>query len=147
MKCIFCSCEDTRVLDKRDSEGTTRRRRECMKCEKRFTTYERAEITLTVLKKDGKKEEFSREKMKAGIMKAFTNRPVTEEQIEDIVDEIEARLVSLGPEIGSNTIGDLIMKKLKKVDKVAYIRFASVYREFDDIESFEKELKALKKAT
>lgn len=146
MKCPYCFHEDTKVIDKRDSDTTTRRRRECLECEKRFTTYERAEINLIIIKKDGRRESFSRDKLKAGITKACEKRPVAGEQIENIVDDIEARLRRFeSTEIPSTVVGDLVMKKLKKADDVAYIRFASVYRSFDDVQAFEKEVKILKK--
>ncbi len=144
MKCVYCSNEDTKVLDKRDNEAYTRRRRECLKCGKRFTTYEKAEINLIVIKKDGSKEPFKREKLKAGMMKACKNRPVNEDAVDKALDDIETRLISSGPEITTKKIGELAMKKLLRLDKVAYIRFASVYRSFDDIVAFEKEVKMLK---
>ena len=146
MKCPYCSNEDTKVIDKRETEDleATRRRRECLKCSKRFTTYEKAEINLIVTKKDGSKESFAREKLRSGMMKACKNRPVDEAAIDKAIDEIETRLISLGPEISTKKIGELVMKKLLKLDKVAYVRFASVYRSFDDIVAFEKEVKALK---
>jgi len=144
MRCLYCNHDATKVLDKRDNEEYTRRRRECLKCEKRFTTYEKAEINLIVVKKDGSKEPFYREKPKAGMIKSCKNRPVEEESIDKAIDEIESRLISMGPEISTKKIGELVMKKLLRLDKVAYIRFASVYRSFDDIVAFEKEVKALK---
>lgn len=144
MKCMYCDHEETKVLDKRDNDEYTRRRRECLKCSKRFTTYEKAEINLIVTKKDGSKESFAREKLRSGMMKACKNRPVDEAAIDKAIDEIETRLISMGPEINTKKIGELVMKKLLKLDKVAYIRFASVYRSFDDIVAFEKEVKALK---
>ena len=144
MRCMYCNNEETKVLDKRDNEEYTRRRRECLKCGKRFTTYEKAEINLIVVKKDGSKESFSREKLRSGMIKACKNRPVAEEAIDKAIDDIEARLISMGPEITTKKIGELVMKKLLRLDKVAYIRFASVYRSFDDIVAFEKEVKALK---
>ena len=143
MHCVYCNSDDTKVLDKRDTEEHTRRRRECLKCGKRFTTYEKAEIILMVVKKNGAREPFSREKLKAGIEKSCKNRPVAEEAIEKLIDEVEARLISLG-EVTAKKIGELVMKKLLKLDKVAYIRFASVYRNFDDIKEFEKEVAMLK---
>ncbi len=143
MRCVYCNNE-TKVLDKRDNEEYTRRRRECMNCGKRFTTYEKAELNLIVVKKDGSKESFYREKLRAGMTKACKNRPVDEKSIDKAVGEIEARLISMGPEITTKKIGELVMKKLLKLDKVAYIRFASVYRSFDDIVAFEKEVKMLK---
>jgi len=149
MKCPFCSQTETKVVDKRETEedNVTRRRRECLKCEKRFTTYERVEMSnITILKKSDKREPFNRDKLKRGLFKACEKRPVNAEQIEIVVNEIEAELRGKdSTEIPSSVIGELVMRKLKKLDKVAYIRFASVYREFTDLESFEKELKNLLK--
>ncbi|MBP7708245.1 transcriptional repressor NrdR [Candidatus Pacearchaeota archaeon] len=146
MQCPYCQHEETKVTDKRDSEGVTRRRRECLKCEKRFTTYEKVELDLNVLKKDGRREKFSVEKLRRGIDKALEKRPVTSEKIDELVGEVEARIyrIAKDKDIDSNKIGEIIMEKLKKVDKVAYIRFASVYREFSDLEDFKNELKELK---
>ena len=146
MQCPYCQHEETKVIDKRDSEGVTRRRRECLKCEKRFTTYEKVELDLNVLKKDGRREKFSVEKLEKGIFKALEKRPLTSDQIDALVGEIEAKIyrVAKDKDIESNKIGEIIMDKLKKVDKVAYIRFASVYREFADLEDFKKELRELK---
>ena len=135
-----------KVVDKRESdEKAIRRRRECLKCEKRFTTYERIEsVDLIVVKKDGKRERFDRDKVRKGIVRSFEKRPMTSEQIDKMVEEIETELRTGDEiEIPSKKIGELVMRKLKKVDKVAYIRFASVYREFEDIESFREELKKL----
>jgi len=147
MKCPFCSQLETKVVDKRETEEelVTRRRRECLKCEKRFTTYERVEMSnIIIIKKDGKREQFDRDKLKRGLFKSCEKREVTNDQIENVVTEIEAELrTKEKTEIPSKDIGELVMKKLKKLDKVAYIRFASVYREFEDIESFEKELSNL----
>jgi len=147
MKCPYCMNSETKVLDKRETEGedVTRRRRECLKCGKRFTTYERVEmVDLLVLKKDGKGEQFSREKVIGGMLKACEKRPIGRDKIEKAVDEIEAALRKKNTtEVKSSLIGELVMKKLKKLDKVAYIRFASVYRDFTDITSFHKELKQL----
>ncbi len=149
MKCPFCSQTETKVVDKRETEeeNVTRRRRECLKCEKRFTTYERVEMSnITIVKKSDKREPFNRDKLKRGLFKACEKRPVNAEQIEIVVNEIEAELRGKDTtEIPSSVIGELVMRKLKKLDKVAYIRFASVYREFTDLESFEKELKNLLK--
>lgn len=145
MHCLYCASEDTKVVDKRDNEGITRRRRECLKCGRRFTTYERPEFSLIVIKKDGSREGFDREKLKAGITKACKNRPVTPEQIEGAVEDMEARLKSVGSEIASQVIGELVMKKLKKLDDVAYIRFASVYRNFASAREFEREVKAIRR--
>lgn len=147
MQCPYCHHE-TKVVDTRESnENTIRRRRECLKCKKRFTTYERIEqIELVVVKKDGRRELFDRNKLKTGIMKACEKRPITIDAIDKIIDAIDTELRRQDTtEIPSKLIGQLVMKKLQKIDKVAYIRFASVYREFKDIKSFEKELKLLKK--
>lgn len=148
MKCPFCSHEESKVLDSRDSEeDKTRRRRECENCGKRFTTYERIEgVELWVAKKDGRRERFNREKVLRGIEKACEKRPISHDSIEHVVDDIEKNLQAkeAGNDIPSKAIGEAIMEKLKELDQVAYIRFASVYRQFKDIESFEKELDNLK---
>jgi transcriptional repressor NrdR len=149
MICPYCSSKETKVVDKRDNPNlnATRRRRECLRCKKRFTTYERTEQSdLIVIKKDKRREPFNREKLKNGIIKACQKRPVSYETIENVLNEIESELRKKSKtEVTSREIGELIMKKLKKLDKIAYIRFASVYRDFQDISSFEKELKSLKK--
>ncbi|VVB80409.1 Transcriptional repressor NrdR [uncultured archaeon] len=146
MRCPYCSNEETKVVDKRDTEGLARRRRECLKCEKRFTTYERVQLDLTVIKKDGKKEKFDAEKLKRGVCRALEKRPIEKEDIEQAIIEIESRIyrVAKDEEIQTSKIGEIIMDKLKKMDKVAYIRFASVYREFADLEDFKREMKELK---
>ena len=145
MKCPYCSHFDTAVLDSRDSEdlSSIRRRRECLKCEKRFTTYERVDtIDLVILKKDGTREQFDRDKLLSGFMKATEKRPVGVEEIERTVDSIERELRRKDTvEIPSKTVGEIVMRKLRALDKVAYIRFASVYRSFEDVESFEKHMK------
>jgi len=147
VKCPYCNYYDTSVLDSRDSEdlGSIRRRRECLKCEKRFTTYERVDmVDLIVLKKDGRREQFDRKKLMTGMLKATEKRPVTMDQIEKAVDEIEMELRKRESiEIPSAAMGDIVLKRLKKLDELAYIRFASVYRSFDDLETFEKEVKSL----
>ena len=149
MKCPFCFYEETRVVDKRETEDfdVTRRRRECLKCKKRFTTYERVEdLGLIIVKKDGRRESFDPEKIKRGILKACEKRPVSCEQVDDIVNKVEAELRKLkSKEVASSVIGEKIVSKLKKLDKIAYIRFASVYRSFADVTDFEKELKDLVK--
>jgi transcriptional repressor NrdR len=149
LKCPYCSYYDTSVLDSRDSEdlGSIRRRRECLKCEKRFTTYERVDmVDLIVLKKDGRREQFDRKKLLTGILKATEKRPVSMDQIEKAVDEIEMTLRKRDSiEIPSPEMGEIVMNKLKELDEVAYIRFASVYRSFQDLESFQKEVKSLLK--
>jgi len=149
MKCPFCGNTQNKVIDKRETEDleATRRRRECLKCRKRFTTYERIETTnFFVVKKDDRRENFSREKLKKGILRACEKRPVSMETIEQVVDSIEAELKSnKDKEVPGKKIGELVMRKLKKLDKVAYIRFASVYREFKDLSSFKEELSKLEK--
>lgn len=149
MRCPYCLHEESKVVDKRDTpeEETIRRRRECLKCAKRYTTYERIELTgITVKKKDGRREGFDRGKLLGGVLKACEKRPISRERVEKLVSGIEAELRNVeGKEIESTEIGKLAMEKLRDLDKVAYIRFASVYREFDDIRSFERELVKLKK--
>ena len=145
MQCPYCKSNDTKVLDSRESEDVTRRRRECVKCNKRFTTYERVEsLDLVIIKKNNQREPYDREKIKKGLMKAFEKRPVSIEKIEKIIDEIESKLRLLkSKEIKSNIIGEEIMRQIKKLDKIAYVRFASVYKDFKDVEEFEKEVKQL----
>ena len=147
MICPFCAHKVTKVVDKREGSGgkTTRRRRACLKCGRRFTTFERVEtLDLLVIKKDGKREIFDRGKLRSGIIKSCEKRPISAEDIEKIVDEVEASLRKSGAsEISSKEIGELVIKKLKKVDEIAYIRFASVYRQFADISDFENELSKL----
>ena len=149
MKCPFCLYSETKVTDKRDMPDINliRRRRECLKCGKRFTTYERIELVgLTVIKKDGRRESFNRDKLLAGVLKACEKRPIPRENIEKLVDEVMAELRNYDErEILSRAVGKLVMEKLKYLDKIAYIRFASVYREFTDLRSFEEELKKLRK--
>ena len=145
MRCPFCLSDESKVVDKRDSGENIRRRRECLKCKKRFTTYENIEeAKIFVVKKDGRREPFSREKLRSGITKACEKRPVSQEKIDNAVSEIEQKLKEKGKEIPSKFIGELVMKKLKQLDKVAYIRFASVYHEFKDINDFKRELKEIK---
>ena len=144
MRCIFCG-SDTKVTDKRESPDGTRRRRECLKCEKRFTTYEKAiQKDIIVVKKDGRREAFSREKIKAGIMRACEKRPVAIEKIDKIVDNIEEKLRSKGKEIKTEVIGKMVMNRLKKIDNIAYVRFASVYMNFQDIKDFKEVVKEVK---
>ncbi len=147
MKCIFCSHSETKVLDSRESEDDTRRRRECLKCEKRYTTYERAEsIQLYVIKKDNRRELFDREKLKKGILKACEKLPIPMEKINQVINKVETKLRTLDEnEIQSKALGEEVAKQLKHIDKVAYIRFASVYREFADIGDFKKEIQELLK--
>ena len=144
MYCPFCSHDDTKVIDKRDIDGLTRRRRECSKCEKRFNTQEEvAEVDLRVVKKDNRRESFSREKLRNGMNKACEKRPVSSEQIDKMIIAVEEKLRAKGKEVPASMIGEFVSNELKKVDKVAYIRFASVYKEFDDISDFKKEIKEL----
>lgn len=143
MKCIYCGA-DTRVTDKREAPDGTRRRRECLKCRRRFTTYERPDKKeIMVVKKDGRRERFSIEKLKNGLMRACEKRPVSVEKVDRVVEEIEEKLRRKGKEVKSSVIGTMVMNKLKKLDKVAYIRFASVYKEFEDLEDFKKEIKGV----
>ena len=147
MKCPFCSSDEDKVIDSRSSnEGkSVRRRRECLKCDKRFTTYEYVEeIPLMLIKKDGRREAFDRNKIINGIMKACEKRPVSVEKVEGIVDRVEKELQkSFDKEVKTQVVGELVMDLLHKVDEVAYVRFASVYRQFKDINQFMKELKDL----
>lgn len=147
MLCIFCNTNDTEVIETRDSENgrVVRRRRQCLKCKKRFTTYERVEdLPILVVKRDGRRERFDPDKLRGGIVKSTEKTTVTAEQIEKIISNIEGEVKQKDKtEIESNEIGSLVAKYLKKMDKVAYIRFASVFRRFVDLEEFEKELKKL----
>ncbi|RME55561.1 transcriptional repressor NrdR [Candidatus Woesearchaeota archaeon] len=146
MKCPYCQHNETKVLDSRESLSNTsiRRRRECLKCSKRFTTYERIETSnIIVVKKDGRREAYDRNKLKKGIIIACQKRQISAETIDSIIDKIEQEIIAGKSEVTSKKLGELVMKYLKKVDKVAYIRFASVYREFTDITSFEEELRKL----
>lgn len=147
MFCLFCKNNDTEVIETRVSEdgASIRRRRQCPKCQKRFTTYERVEeLPILVVKRDRKRERFDREKVREGILKSTEKTIVTADQVEKIVAEIEAELKQLGvTEIESKMVGDLVAKQLKNIDKIAYIRFASVFRRFVDVEDFEKEVKKL----
>lgn len=146
MNCPYCLYKKSKVTNKRESPDGIRRRRECLKCKKRFTTYERiAEEDLYVIKKDGRREKFSREKLENGINRAFEKRPVEEKKIEKMINEIEEQIRKKGKkEIKTSEIGELVMKKIKKIDNIAYIRFASVYRDFQDINDFKQEMKNFK---
>lgn len=145
MKCPFCNYENTRVIDSRPAEDNSsiRRRRVCDVCSKRFTTYEKVEaIPLVIVKKDDNREAYDRSKIETGVLRACHKRPVSTDSIEDLVDEVEADILNRGEkEISSRVIGELVMNKLKDLDAVAYVRFASVYREFKDINTFMDELK------
>ena len=147
MKCPYCGSKETEVVETRDSEDleTIRRRRECLACNKRFTTYERIEnVNLIVIKKDGKREQFDRDKLKRGIMQSCQKTTVSIEDIEKIVTEIERELRGADSvEVESKKIGQMVSARLKSLDKVAYIRFSSVFKRFVDVEDFEKEVKRL----
>jgi len=146
MLCPFCQSPELKVTDTRETdELITRRRRECLKCNKRFTTYETIQSSnITVIKKDGKREPFNIEKLRTGIKKSCEKRPISTDKIETIINQTQAKLNSYNTtEIPTKKIGDLVMQKLKVLDKVAYIRFASVYKDFADIDSFKEELKTL----
>ena len=145
MNCPYCAYKESKVTDKRSSPDGIRRRRECLKCKKRFTTYERIERSdLYVIKKDGRREKFDIKKLEAGIGKALEKRPVSHDVINKMINEIDEEIRKIGKkEIKSTIIGELVMKKLKKIDDIAYIRFASVYRQFKDIKDFKQEMKEL----
>ena len=145
MKCPYCNCENTRVIDSRPAEDNSsiRRRRVCDVCNKRFTTYEKVEaIPLVIVKKDDNREAYDRSKIETGVLRACHKRPVSTDKIDELVDEVEADILNRGEkEISSRVIGELVMNKLKDLDAVAYVRFASVYREFKDVNTFMDELK------
>jgi transcriptional repressor NrdR len=145
MKCPYCSNESLKVTNKRSSPEGIRRRRECLKCKKRFTTYEKIERSeIYVIKKDGRREPFNREKVEAGLNKAFEKRPISKEVISKIASEIEEQIRKKGKkEIKSSGIGEMVIKKIRKIDHIAYIRFASVYRNFENLNDFKKELREL----
>lgn len=149
MKCCFCGYEDTKVIDSRPSEDGTsiRRRRECISCGRRFTTYESVETTpVLVVKRDGRREQFDQSKLKMGIVKSCEKCPVSMADIDGVVSRIKKKISNmLEPEISSEAIGELVMDELKGLNEVAYVRFASVYREFKDISSFMKELEKMLK--
>ncbi len=150
MKCPFCNYSDSKVVDSRPTdEGTSiRRRRECLHCLKRFTTYETVErLPLMLVKRDGTREPYNRNKLLSGVMKACEKRPVPQARLEQLVDSVEQKLFgTLESEISSQKIGEMIMQELKNVDEVAYVRFASVYRQFKDINTFLEELNSLLKS-
>jgi len=151
MKCPSCDCHDTRVIDSRETADMTavRRRRQCVACSKRFTTYERWERPdLRVSKRDGRVEDFDRDKLEVGVLKACEKRPIPREAITALIDEVEEELRALDAhEVPSTEIGSLVLEKLKTLDPVAYLRFASVYRAFQDVSHFEKELRHLRQET
>ncbi|HZD17448.1 MAG TPA: transcriptional regulator NrdR [Actinomycetota bacterium] len=143
MRCPWCGHTEDKVVDSRPAERgeAIRRRRECLSCRRRYTTYERVEeLGLMVVKRDGTREPWSREKMVAGIQKAIVNRPVTAQQVSRVADRIEERLRRRGPEITSQEVGVEVLRNLQKLDQVAYLRFASVYKDFQEISDFEREL-------
>jgi transcriptional repressor NrdR len=145
MRCPFCGYIESKVVDSRSSKesDSIRRRRECLKCERRYTTYERIEeVAQMVIKKDGRREPFDRWKIKSGILKSCEKRPVSLDQVETLIDEVERALFNSSEhEVSTDTIGLAVMDRLKKIDGVAYVRFASVYREFRDLNEFMDELK------
>jgi len=143
MKCPFCGHAETKVVDKRDREGMSRRRRECKKCQKRFTTYEKPKIEILVIKRDGVKEKYDGEKLKEGMFKACEKRPVTKEKINSAANRLGKKFRKKGGEIKSKKIGEEVMKVLKKIDEVAYIRFVSVYKDFKSSEDFKKNIEEL----
>lgn len=147
MNCIKCGCEDSKVIDSRSIEegNSIRRRRECLNCKYRFTTYEKIEYTpIIVIKKNGERQKFDRDKVKNGMLRACEKRPVSIGTLEKAVDEIEMEINnSLEREIDATKIGDLVIEKLRKIDEIAYVRFASVYRQFKDIGEFKEELNKL----
>ncbi len=147
MKCPFCGKENTRVIDSRpaDDNSSIRRRRQCDECSKRFTTYEKVEaIPLVVIKKDNNREPYDRSKIEAGVFRSCHKRPISVDQINALVDEVENAIFNLEEkEVPSSVIGEIVMDKLKELDPVAYVRFASVYREFKDVNTFMNELKKI----
>ena len=149
MRCIYCGGSDSKVLDSRPSEDgyAIRRRRECTTCKKRFTTYEKVEsMPLIVIKKDNNREPYDREKLTAGIVRSCHKRPVSLIRINAMVDEIETQIYNMGEkEIPAKVIGEIVMEKLKDLDEVAYVRFASVYREFKDVNTFMAEIQKILK--
>jgi transcriptional repressor NrdR len=150
MRCPYCNEDNTQVVDTRENEegDTVRRRRRCLACDKRFTTYERTELQLPlVVKKNGSRVDFDRDKLRSSMMLALRKRPVTTESVETALDRIEEKLVQLAErEVPSDRVGELVMRELKKLDKVAYIRFASVYRNFADVDEFSDAIREVKPA-
>lgn len=147
MKCPFCSHIEDKVIDSRESKeaDVIRRRRECLKCQRRYTTYERVEdVPYLVVKKDGRREKFDRQKVLSGLLRACEKRPIGMARLAELVDEVEQRLAeSVDREISTTEIGEMLVARLREIDKVAYVRFASVYRDFQDAEAFFEELKDL----
>lgn len=151
MKCPFCGADETSVADTRinDDGDIVRRRRRCLKCDKRFTTYERAELRLPqVIKKNGSRVDFDREKLAASFWLALRKRPVSVEAVEAAIVRIEEKLLALGErEVASEKVGEMVMRELRKLDKVAYVRFASVYRNFEDVDEFSKVIREVSRET
>jgi transcriptional repressor NrdR len=149
MRCPFCGAEDTRVVDSRPAEGgaTIRRRRACEQCNNRFTTYERREAVLMVRKRDGRVEPFSPDKVRAGIAKALADRDIAEGALDAVVAQVEAYVEDRGPEVSSEEIGHQVLEGLRRLDEVAYLRFASVYKEFEGAQDFEREMAAMEDPT
>ncbi len=149
MRCLYCGYTESKVVDSRSTEDgvAIRRRRECLKCGKRFTTYEKIEsVPIVVIKKDGSRQLYDREKLQRGIMNACASRPVSIDTVDTILDDIEASIRnSLEREVSSVKIGEMVMDKLRDIDEVSYVRFASVYKQFKDIETFRKELEEMRK--
>ena len=149
MKCPYCGYQESKVVDSRHSEDgqSIRRRRECLSCQKRFTTYETVEcLPIVVIKRDGARQAFDRNKILNGMLRACEKRPVSRSQLEEVVNKIENAIYSTeDKELPTSVIGEMVLDELRELDQVAYIRFASVYRDFDDIETFMKELKTLKR--
>jgi transcriptional repressor NrdR len=144
MLCPYCLKNETKVIDKRDAESHTKRRRECLKCKKRFNTQEKVErATIKILKKDGRRENFDYDKIRRGIEKACEKRPVNSEEIDKMIAQVEKNLSRRRKEVKATVIGDLVSKELRKIDKVAYIRFASVYKDFTELDDFKKEIREL----
>lgn len=151
MKCPYCGFSEDKVVESRSTLDDTaiRRRRECLKCEKRYTSYEKIEeLELRVVKRDGRREQYNREKIISGIVRALEKRPVSMKTINEVVDEIEKNLHSrFQGEVPTKEIGELVIERLHEIDKVAYVRFASVYRQFEDVRDFVEEVKSMPKAT
>ena len=149
MRCLYCGNMESKVVDSRSTEDGTaiRRRRECLNCGKRFTTYEKIEsVPIIVIKKDGSRQQYDRDKLQRGIMNACASRPVSMDMVDGILDEIETAIRnSLEREVSSVKIGEMVMERLRLIDEVSYVRFASVYKQFKDIETFRKELEELSK--
>lgn len=145
MKCPYCGFLDSKVVDSRPTDDSIRRRRECLKCLKRFTTYETVErVPLMLVKRDGTREPYDRQKLLGGVMKACEKRPVAQERLEKLVEDVEQAMFStVEYEVSTRDVGELVMERLKDVDEVAYVRFASVYRQFKDINTFMEELNTL----